>query len=84
MKNPFIIINHLPERIFHVFFMSSSREKDMKNPFRQMVYDNENEMFAVLGKVSENSFIKQKDKQRKAIKKQAELLLAKYNQPVKS
>jgi hypothetical protein len=62
----------------------SSREKDMKNPFRQMVYDNENEMFAVLGKVSENSFIKQKDKQRKAIKKQAELLLAKYNQPVKS
>ena len=55
----------------------SSREKDMKNPFRQMVYDNPKEMEAVLGKVAENSFIKQKDKERKLLKKQTDLLLKK-------
>jgi len=62
----------------------SSREKDMKNPFRQMVYDNEAEMISVLGKVADNSFIKQKDKERKSIKKQAELLLSKSRLSVKS
>lgn len=57
----------------------SSREKDMKNPFRQMVYDNPKEMEAVLGKVAENSFIKQKDKERKQLKKQIDFLLKKKN-----
>ncbi|MDP4213419.1 MAG: DUF4954 family protein [Bacteroidota bacterium] len=36
----------------------TSREKDYDNPFRQMVYDGQAEMDAVIGKADENSFIK--------------------------
>jgi hypothetical protein len=52
-----------------------SREKDMVNPFRQMVYQNNEEMEAVLGKVKDNSFIKDMDKKRKQARKQVEALL---------
>lgn len=38
----------------------SSRKKDYTNPFRKMVYNNDQEMNEVLGKLSENSFIKYK------------------------
>ena len=37
----------------------SSREKDYTNPFRKMTYENEREMQQVLGKLDDNSFIKQ-------------------------
>lgn len=36
-----------------------SRAKDYKNPFRSMVYQNEAEMNAVIGKLDENSFIQE-------------------------
>jgi hypothetical protein len=39
--------------------ISKSREKDYKNPFRQMTYENEAEMNAVIGSLEDNSFIKQ-------------------------
>jgi hypothetical protein len=39
-----------------------SREKDYLNPFRQMVYDNQSEMDKVIGKLDENSFIKNQEK----------------------
>jgi hypothetical protein len=38
----------------------SSRKKDYTNPFRKMVYENDAEMEKVIGKLSENSFIKLK------------------------
>ena len=47
----------------------ASREKDMSNPFRKMVFDDEEEQEAVIGKLSENSFIKQKDVERKELKR---------------
>ena len=34
-----------------------SRRKDYENPYRKMVYDNEAEMDAVIGKFEENEFI---------------------------
>jgi carbonic anhydrase/acetyltransferase-like protein (isoleucine patch superfamily) len=37
----------------------SSREKDYKNPFRKMAYDNTQQMEAVLGKPENNSFLTQ-------------------------
>ena len=37
----------------------NSRAKDYTNPFRKMVYDTTEEMNAVIGKLEENSFIKQ-------------------------
>ncbi len=52
-----------------------SREKDMVNPFRQMVYQNNEEMEAVLGRVKDNSFIKEMDKKRKQARKQVDSLL---------
>jgi len=36
-----------------------SRAKDYQNPFRQMTYENEAEMEAVVGKLDDNSFIQQ-------------------------
>jgi NDP-sugar pyrophosphorylase family protein len=44
------------KNIFH------SREKDYLNPFRKMVYDNQAEMDKVIGKLDENSFIKNQEK----------------------
>ncbi|HXB29811.1 MAG TPA: DUF4954 family protein [Puia sp.] len=39
----------------------TSREKDYLNPFRKMVYENQAEMDQVIGKLDENSFIKNQD-----------------------
>jgi len=36
-----------------------SRAKDYENPFRKMVYENDEEMSKILGSLDENSFIKQ-------------------------
>lgn len=41
----------------------SSRKKDYTNPFRKMVFENEAEMDKVVGKFSENSFIKLKEEE---------------------
>ena len=40
-----------------------SRAKDYSNPFRQMVYDNAEEMEKVMGKLRENSFIRQQQEE---------------------
>ena len=54
-----------------------SREKDMTNPFRKMVYANEAEMDAVLGKMNDNSFIREKDRERQELSMRIENILAK-------
>ena len=54
-----------------------SREKDMTNPFRKMVYANETEMEAVLGKLNDNGFIREKDKERKELSTTIQNILAK-------
>jgi len=40
----------------------SSRKKDYLNPFRKMLYENEAEMDQVIGRLDDNSFIKNQDK----------------------
>jgi hypothetical protein len=56
----------MTERIF------MSREKDYKNPFRQMAYESTAEMEKVIGPLNENSFILQEkrnlDEYKKAVK----------------
>lgn len=52
----------------------TSREKDMESPFRKMVYGSTEEMEVVLGKVKDNSFIKEMDKKRKLTRKQIDAL----------
>lgn len=41
----------------------TSRAKDYENPFRKMVYETEQEMEKVIGKLSDNSFINQQNKE---------------------
>ncbi len=59
-----------------------SREKDYSNPFRQMVYDNEEEMNAVIGKLEDNSFIKQQNEVLRRFKKQANALKKRFTAKV--
>ena len=56
-----------------------SREKDMTNPFRKMVYANEKEMESVLGKMADNSFVREKDMERKELSTRIENILAALN-----
>jgi hypothetical protein len=52
-----------------------SREKDFTLPFRRMVYDNEKEMEAVLGKQGDDNFIRIMEEERSALSVGAEKLL---------
>ncbi len=49
-----------------------SRAKDYTNPFRKMVYENKDEMNAIIGRIEDNRFIQEQlaetDKYRKAVK----------------
>lgn len=47
-----------------------SRAKDYSNPFRKMVYENNAEMNAVLGRLEDNSFIQQQLQELDEMKKQ--------------
>ncbi len=46
-----------------------SRKKDFDNPFRQATYRNTAEMTAAIGKVEDNSFVKQVQKETKDFEK---------------
>jgi len=50
--------------------IESSREKDYTNPFRKMVYENNEEMETITGKLNENSFIIQQRTELKKIKRE--------------
>jgi len=45
-----------------------SREKDYQNIYRQMVYDTNKEMEAVVGELESNSFIRETNQKAKAFK----------------
>ncbi len=55
-----------------------SRAKDYANPYRKMVYESIGEMNEVLGKLEENSFIKQQIAELRAFKKEILSLKKKY------
>jgi hypothetical protein len=57
--------------------IKKSREKDYENPFRQMVYENEEEMNKVIGPLKENSFILQENQKFQLFKKRINGLLNK-------
>ncbi len=56
-----------------------SREKDHQNPFRKMVYESEEEMNKVVGKLTENSFINQEVEGLENYKKKIQLMIKKMN-----
>ena len=51
------IAEHRHTRQWMLDAVSASREKDYSNPFRRMMYDNQEELDEVIGKFEENSFI---------------------------
>ncbi|WP_153795730.1 DUF4954 family protein [Foetidibacter luteolus] len=52
----------------------SSRAKDYSNPYRKMVYDTQAEMDKVLGKLEDNSFIKQQQQELVSFTKEVNTL----------
>jgi glutamate/tyrosine decarboxylase-like PLP-dependent enzyme len=56
----------------------SSREKDYSNPFRKMVYESTEEMNAVVGRLEDNSFIRQEKEATKKFKKEIEKVLRQF------
>jgi hypothetical protein len=54
-----------------------SRAKDYENPFRKMVYDTEKEMEKVIGRLSENSFILEQQREFADFKKRVNELMEK-------
>ena len=55
-----------------------SRSKDYTNPFRKMVYENEEEMNQVLGKLDDNSFISQEKKSLERHRQTVEEIMTKF------
>ena len=61
-----------------------SRKKDMTNPFRKMVYDNDAEQEAVVGKLNDNAFIRLKDQERKALKRNVQQITERFSALLKA
>ncbi len=57
----------------------TAREKDYTNPYRKMVYENNNEMIKVLGKLEDNGFIQDQLAQLDALKKKVKSLVKKWS-----
>jgi hypothetical protein len=58
--------------------IKESRAKDYSNPFRKMVYETEEEMEIVTGKLSENSFILQQVEELKTTKATVQKLIKQF------
>ncbi len=75
-----ILDNAIKTRDWMTKEIYNSREKDYSNPFRQMVYDSQQEMDAVVGKLEDNSFIKDQKEEMKVFKKKANSLKKQFMQ----
>jgi len=56
----------------------TSREKDYSNPFRKMVYESPEEMNAVVGRLEDNSFIRQEKEATKKYRKEIGKILRQF------
>lgn len=79
---PEFLGKHLEEAVatFELFAENiyKSREKDHKNPFRRMSYENEAQMDAVVGKLEDNSFINQTKEDLELFKQKSKELTEKW------
>ena len=56
----------------------TSREKDYSNPFRKMVYESTEEMDAVIGRLEDNSFIRQEKEAAKKYNREVQKVLKRF------
>jgi hypothetical protein len=57
-----------------------SRAKDYSNPFRKMIYENNDEMNAIMGKLEDNQFIQDQFKELEVYKKMVKGLMKKFEE----
>ncbi|MEO8821905.1 MAG: DUF4954 family protein [Ginsengibacter sp.] len=57
-----------------------SRAKDYSNPFRKMIYENNDEMNAIMGKLEDNQFIQDQFKELEFYKKMVKGLIKKFGE----
>lgn len=57
-----------------------SRAKDYSNPFRKMIYENNDEMNAIMGKLEDNQFIQDQFKELEVYKKMVKGLMKKFGE----
>lgn len=62
----------------YVQAIEDSRMKDFSDPFRQMVYENKDEMIAVLGKPGSNSFVKLQKQKFTSLKSEISALQSRW------
>ena len=55
-----------------------SRAKDYTNPYRKMVYDNNEEMLKVIGKIEDNGFIQEQMYEFESLKRKTQSLIRKW------
>ena len=72
-----LLQQHLVTRDWMCKGIYESRAKDYTNPFRQMVYESDEEMNTVIGKLEDNSFIQTKLAELDLLKKQVKQMLRK-------
>lgn len=68
--------NQLNESIFNKIVQT--RQKDMSNTFRKMIYENDNEQEKVLGSLNENSFITELNKERIRVNRNIKFIFDKF------
>jgi hypothetical protein len=56
----------------------NARAKDYSNPFRKMVYENDKEMDKVLGKLKDNSFLKEQAEEMKKLRSDVKNVMARF------
>ena len=71
----FFLDQALATREWMIKAIYDSRAKDYHNEFRKMVYENQEQMNRVLGKLDENSFIKQQQEEFQQFQKQVNSLI---------
>ena len=72
-----ILLNSIATREWMTKHIYESRAKDYANPFRQMVYENREEMDTVIGKLDDNSFINLQKEEAKKYKTTVNRLIKK-------
>ncbi len=56
-----------------------SRAKDYRNPFRRMIYETEKEMEKVIGKLADNTFLKEQWDEKAALNKKVESIILQFS-----
>ncbi|MBK7212724.1 MAG: DUF4954 family protein [Bacteroidales bacterium] len=74
-----IIGNYLIVKQKYAKSIEDSRKKDYSNPFRKMVYENAEEMDAVIGKLGKNSFIRLQKQELEKFSEEAKALASSWS-----